>query len=37
MKRHDVANPNDVLASGTTSMVLAGFLRPAFRKAIDSM
>src|SRR3954465_15269617 len=32
MKRHDVANPNDVLASGTTSMVLArAFLRPGIQ------
>jgi flagellar basal body P-ring protein FlgI len=33
MKRHDVANPNDVLASGTTSMVLArAFLRPGIQQ-----
>ncbi len=33
MKRHDVANPNEVLASGATSMVLArAFLRPGIQK-----
>jgi flagellar basal body P-ring protein FlgI len=33
MKRHDVANPNEVLASGTTSMVLArAFLRPGIQE-----
>ncbi len=33
MKHHDVANPNEVLASGTTSMVLArAFLRPGIQE-----
>ena len=33
MKRHDVENPNDVLASGTTSMVQArAFLRPGIQE-----
>ena len=33
MKRHEVANPNEVLASGTTSMVLArAFLRPGIQE-----
>jgi Flagellar P-ring protein len=33
MKRHDVANPNDILASGTTSMVLVrAFLRPGIQE-----
>ncbi len=33
MKRHDVANPNEVLSSGNTSMVLArAFLRPGLQE-----
>ena len=33
MKRHDVANPNEILASGNTSMVLVrAFLRPGISK-----
>jgi flagellar basal body P-ring protein FlgI len=33
MKRHNVANPNEILASGTTSMVLArAFLRPGIQE-----